>query len=305
MTYYTRLLPILFATLLLGSCHYTNGTLTLTLTDAPADNATSVVVEITGIEAIPADGNPIDYNFPQPQQIDLLQLQHGLRTPLLSNWHLPAGQYQALILTIKADGSGTDSYITLDDGSQHALQAPPLPPDGISCGAICSSPPLIDLSINTGFNISAAADTSYVIDFDARKSVLPPAAASTAYQLQSTGRMVAETNAGNIIGTVPSTFITAGCTPVVYVYAGINGNPADLDNTAAVDTQPVTESAVTLNNNNGQYAFTAAYLPAGQYTLAFTCAAAQDNPATADNISFTSVSSLFVSAGQTSSTGLQ
>jgi hypothetical protein len=87
--------------------------------------------------------------------------------------------------------------------------------------------------------------------------------------------------------------------PAVYVFAGANANPVDLNNSAPPATQPVTESAVTLNNTTGNYDFTAAFLPAGTYTLAFTCEAAQDNPAVANTISFTSVGAAPAVAGQT------
>jgi hypothetical protein len=287
------------AMLLLGGCNYTYGSLSLTLTDAPVDNATSVVVTVAGVKATPTTGNAITYTFPQPQQIDLLQLQNGLRTPLISGWSLPVGSYKSLVLVIDNNATTTDTYVILNDGSQHILSSPSGSP---SCASTCSYQTY--LTINTPFTVGASTDSSYVIDFDARKSVLPPAASSTDYRLQPLGRMIAETSAGNILGTVSGTLITAGCAPAVYVFAGIDGNPGDINNTASVDTQPVTESAVTLDNGTGQYGFTAAYLPAGQYTVAFTCQADQDNPAAADNIVFTFTGSLWVSAGQTSKVSL-
>ncbi len=288
------ILPVIAA--LAGCGGSGNGSLGLSITDAPVDGATSVVVEITAVEAVPVTGNPIVYNFPQPQQIDLLQVQQGLSTPLITDWSLPAGQYRGLLLTISADGSGTDSYIVLDDGSQHAL-IPYIPPNTLTCGLPCSM--LTSLNINTPFVISAGSNSSEVIEFDARKSVLPPAPGSTAYELQPEGRMVGATASGNIIGTVSPPLITRGCTPAVYVFAGANANPVDLNNSAPPATQPVTESAVTLNNTTGNYDFTAAFLPAGTYTLAFTCEAAQDNPAVANTISFTSVGAAPAVAGQT------
>ncbi len=288
------ILPVIAA--LVGCGGNGNGSLGLSITDAPVDGAISVMVEITAVEALPVTGNPIVYNFPQPQQIDLLQVQQGLSTPLLTNWGLPAGPYQGLRLTISADGSGTDSYIVLNDGSQHAL-IPYIPPNTLTCGLPCSMS--VFLHINTPFIINAGSNSSAVVEFDARKSVLPPAPGSTAYELQPEGRMVGAMSAGNIIGTVSPMLITSGCTPAVYVFAGANANPVDLNNSAPPGTQPVTESAVTLNNTTGNYDFTAAFLPAGTYTLAFTCEAAQDNPAVANTISFTSVGAAPAVAGQT------
>ena len=279
-----------------------NGQMQLTITDAPVDNATSVVVDIVSVQAIPVNGNPVNYNFPQPQQIDLLKLQQGLSTQLIGNWILPTGQYKGLVLTISANGSGTDSYIVLNDGSQHALVTPTT-----TCGLVPCIQLVAYLNIDTPFSINNSSAGAYIIDFDARKSVLPPAVGSTAYQLFPIGRMVNVVNAGNVIGVVPNPLITPGCTPVVYVYVygGANNTPTNIDDKTDIDdyapaaNQPVTESAVQFDNTTGEYAFTAAYLNQGEYTLAFTCQAAQDNPATADNIAFTFSGSVSVISQQT------
>ncbi len=296
-TYRFLVLPLIL-TAFAGCVSSGNGQMQLSITDAPADNATSVVVDIVGVQAIPVSGNPINFNFPQPQQIDLLQLQQGISTPLIGNWILPAGQYKGLVLTISANGGGTDSYIILNDGSQHALIVPPPYPCGLPCSEFTY------LNINTPFAISNSMAGDYFIDFDARKSVLPPAVGSTAYQLSPIGRLVNVMDAGNIIGVVPNTLITPGCTPAVYVFAGANATPTDINDNAPPAGQPLTESTVQLDNTTGEYEFTAAYLPAGEYTLAFTCQAAQDNPATADNIVFTYTGNLPVIAQQTVSTVL-
>ncbi|MDE2234800.1 MAG: DUF4382 domain-containing protein [Gammaproteobacteria bacterium] len=296
---HTQSIKFLFLFLSIGAlagCNSSgNGQMTLALTDAPVDNATSVVVDILSVEAVPVSGSPVTLSFSQPQQIDLLQLQQGKTTPLIGNWILPAGQYSSLTLTISANGSGTDSYIVLNDGSQHALVP------AVSCSS-CGQ--YTYLTINTPFSISNTTGTTYVVDFDARKSIQPPNGASTAYQLFPLGRMVNSVNAGNIIGVVPNPLITTGCTPAVYVYSGTNATPGDINDSAPATSQPVTESTVQLNNTTGEYEFTAAYLNQGQYTLAFTCQAAQDDPGAANNITFTSSGSAPVIAQNTVKTVL-
>jgi len=299
MRQYLWVLLALAALLLISSCNSSsdNGLLSLSLTDAPVDGATNVVVDITAIQAIPQNGSPITYTFSQPQQVDLLQLQQGVSTPLLNDWSLPPGQYIGLNLFVSADPSAPDSYIVLDNGNQYPL-VPLQPVNSTSCGLPCAN--TAELSVNTPFNISSNENDAYVIDFDARKSVLPPSnPGSTQYLLQPEGRMAAILSSGNILGIVPNSLITPGCTPAVYAFVGANATPTDINNSAPSATQPLTEMAVTLNNNTGDYVFTAAFLPAGEYTLGFTCEAAQDNPNTADNINFTFTGSVPVAAQTT------
>lgn len=299
MRRYLWILLALACLLLFSSCNSSSdrGLLSLSLTDAPVDNATNVVVDITAIQAIPQNGSPITYTFSQPQQIDLLQLQQGVTTSLLNDWSLPPGQYIGLNLFVSAGSNVPDSYIVLSNGNQYPL-VPLQPVNSTSCGLPCVN--TAELSINTPFYIASNENDAYVIDFDVRKSVLPPSSpGGMQYLLQPEGRMAAILDSGNIIGIVPNSLITPGCTPAVYVFAGANTTPTDINNNAPPASQPLMESAVTLNNNTGDYVFTAAFLPTGKYTLAFTCEAAQDNPNAADNISFTSTGSAPVAAQTT------
>lgn len=294
------ILLLSFLCLIAGCNSSNNGRLSLSLTDAPVDSATNVVVDITAIQAISRNGSLITYAFPVPQQIDLLQLQQGISTPLLYNWSIPQGNYIGLNVFVSADSSVPDSYIVLNDGNQYPLVAlqPVNPPSSMSCGMLCPNTAVLAIPVN--FSVVSDENGAYVIDFDARKSILPPSTPSgTQYGLQPEGRMAAILDSGNIIGIVSNALITPGCTPAVYIFAGANAIPTDINNNAPQATQPITETAVTLNSNTGNYVFTGAYLPAGTYTLAFTCQAALDNPGTADNITFTFVGSVPVAAQNT------
>jgi len=263
-----------------------NGRIDIALTDTPTDLASSVVVEFTGVKFQPANGNVISYTFPAAQQIDLLQLQAGISTPLLAGFSLPAGHYQWLELEVSATPGAKDSYL--------------VPNSGGTQGLVLTSTGQTGLRSSNGFDITADEGVTQVVDFDARKSVLPPVVASTDYQLQPHIRMLDTRAGGNIIGSVPVTLATtANCVPVVYVYAGNVSTPADLDASAPAATQPVTEEPVQLNTASGEYSFTAAYLPAGAYTLAFTCDAGKDDPTKADGLSFNPVGTVKVAAGAT------
>ena len=281
------LLLVSLGALLLSACGggTDNGRVDIALTDTPADQASNVVVEFTGVRFQPAGGNVIDFTFPIAQQIDLAQLQQGISTPLLTNVTLPSGHYQWLELEVSATPGAKDSYLVLNTGGKHGLVLMATGQTGLRTGA---------------FDVTAAEGSTLIVDFDARKSVLPPVGVSTDYQLQPRLRMLDVRAGGNIVGTVQDSLATAaGCTPVVYVYAGVVDNPSDINAAAPLATQPVTEAPVQFDNALGSFAFTAAYLPGGAYTLAFTCDAGKDDPSKADSLTFAPVGRLNVIPGET------
>lgn len=281
------LLLVSFGASLLAACNggTDNGRLDIALTDTPTDLATSVVVEFTGVRFQPANGNVIVVTFPTAQQIDLAQLQDGISTPLLTNVTLPSGHYRWLELEVSATPGAVDSYLVLNSGGKHGLVLTPTGQMGLRTGA---------------FDVKAAEGSTLMVDFDARKSVLPPVGSSTDYQLQPRLRMLDMRAGGNIIGTMPDALAAAaGCTPVVYVYAGVVANPSDINAAAPAASQPVSEAPVQFDNALGSFAFTAAYLPAGTYTLAFTCDAGKDDPSKADSLTFAPVGTVKTIAGQT------
>ena len=267
------------------------GNINLDITDSPTDQASSVVVEFTGVRAQLAAGKEVAYQFPQPVQIDLAQLQDGASASLLQNLQLPAGHYLWLELEVSATPGAKDSSVTLISGGTHGL--------------VLTATGQTGLRINSGFDVEANNGSSFIIDFDARRSVLPPVGSSTDYRLQPVMRMLDERAAGNIIGSVPAAAAAAAnCVPVVYVYAGTVASPTDLDTSAPAASQPLTEAPVALETSFGAYHFTAAYLPAGVYTLAFTCDADKDDPTKADAITFSPIGSVTAQAGETSLTSL-
>src|SRR5882724_7012392 len=147
-----------------------DGRINLDITDSPTDDAASVVVEFTGLRAQPAVGPAVGYDFPQPVQIDLAQLQNGVSASLLQNLSLPGGHYQWLELEVSATPGAADSSITLNNGGKHGL--------------VLTSAGKTGLRIASGFDVQANMGSSFIIDFDARRSVLSPTGSSTDYRLQ-------------------------------------------------------------------------------------------------------------------------
>ena len=260
----------------------TTGQLSLKITDAPVDSADAVVVEFTGIE-IQGQGDRTTIDFATPKTIDLLQLTGSDSTELLPDTTLEAGQYQWIRLKVNAERGVTDSYIDINSG-RFSLYVP----SGAETG----------LQLNRPFVVAAGGKTDFTIDFDLRKSVHLPNNGAQDYILRPTLRVVDNLVVGHIKGTVPESLVNAtGCTgsSAVYLFSGYDATVDDID---AIDPEPITTSSVELDNT-GNYSYEVGFVEAGDYSLAFTCEAENDDPATDDTITFANQMNVTVTANTT------
>lgn len=251
------------------------GILTVGITDAAVDSAQEVWVQFTGATIQPTNGNAIDFTFDTVKNIDLLSLQGSSYTDLINNEVIPLGSYDWIRLHVNASNDTIyDSYIKLDDGSVHELWIP----SGSETG----------LKVNNGFELIAMETLNLMIDFDLRKSVVE---SNGSYSLRPTLRMVDRSGSGTVVGTIdPSQLTAANCSdadPVtgnaVYLFEGTDTTPDDMRNDNA---GPFTSARVELNVSSGEYEYEIGFVPAGNYTLAFTCQADLDDPDLNDNIAF-------------------
>lgn len=259
-----------------------NGKLAIAITDAPIDGAEAVVVEFYGIE-VQGQGERINFDFDAPLSIDLLQLTGDESLELLPETTVNAGQYQWIRLKVNAEQGVTDSYIDID-GARYSLYIP----SGAQTG----------LKLNRPFNVAAGGITDFTIDFDLRKSVHAPQDSSGDYFLRPTLRIVNNLEVGHINGLVDQTLVNAeGCSEIsgVYLFAGYDADTDDID---ANEPQPIATSLIEMNNE-GFYEYEIGFIQAGDYTLAFTCEAANDDPETDDVITFGITQNVTVSAGET------
>lgn len=271
------------------------GKLTLGVTDAPVDNAEHVYIQFHGIE-LQGGGTRTTLYYCQdaadasktvmssatcttpaaPKQIDLLALNGGLSDTLLDGYVLPAGDYSWIRLMVDTDAIH-DSYIVAMGGTAYELTIP----SGSETG----------LKLNRGFTIPTNGSANFTIDFDLRKSV--NLTGTGEYMLRPTLRLADNTLVGAIAGSVAVSSVPSGCTPAVYVFAGAGVTPDDIDGIAA---EPVTTATVKLDSISGEYRYKAAFLEAGDYTVAYTCQALADDPVTDDILTFTGTSTVSVTA---------
>jgi len=287
-----RLLPIISLSMLLTACGSDSsstgtGTLNLNITDAPVDSAAKVVVTFSGVTIKPEEGSAFDIDFvddngePVVKSIDLLTQQGPNSEPLLIDQALDAGHYNWMRLKVTSGDTSMDSYIELDDGSQHPLYVP----SGNQTG----------LKLNQGFDIADGGAISFTIDFDLRRSVLSPNKNSEAYKLKPTLRIINNENVGHIMGMVGNESLTdETCVKTdyaVYVFEGENIIPDDID---GVDAEPLTTALLS-----DAFKYSVGFLEAGTYTLAFTCQAKDDLTDTDEVIDFIGTDNVTVTAGAT------
>src|SRR5688572_31590490 len=257
------------------------GRMSVQITDSPVTSAKRVVVQFTGLEIKPVGAaSPEVFDFP-PRQIDLLALDGGGSEVLLADEMLPAGEYESIRLKVNAGRTGSDSFIELDDGAVHPLFIP----SGNQTG----------LKLIRGFTIGAGSTHNFTIDFDLRKSVVHPPGLGEPYLLKPVLRLVDNLQVGTLDGTVATALIVADCEPAVYLFTGTGIVPDDLGSATA----PLASTAVRLDTTTGDYVFRIGFVPAGPYTIAFTCGADDDDAEVDDVITFAAPVNATVTAGQT------
>lgn len=271
------------AALFLSSCGGggTSG-LNIYVTDAPVDLASSIVLSFSKVVL----NGP---NVPKPQTIafnpvsslNVFQLQGGLSGALAVQVPIATGHYTDLKITLAANSLSAQSSITLPDGT-HILYIPNSQSD------------IVDVPVD--FKFVSGQTVNLMLDFDMRKSIVQDPSDPTKYILIPSVRAILSDESGSIVGRVDPSLITC-TTPAVYVYSGKVSTPTDVDSNAPAGTlQPLATALVGLNSTSGEYDFTSAFLPAGTYTVAFTCQASQDVANQADNIAFTAMTTAVVTA---------
>jgi len=267
-----------------------NGTLSISLTDAPLDEASKVVIHFTKVLVHGGDGIDTEVTITDPltgaegRSIDLMALQ-GNNSVVLFEQALAAGTYSWMRLDLDLDVS--KSYIELTDGSQHALD--------------CTSCETSGYKLNNSFSVENEVVMAYTLDFDLRKSIT---VAGNNYKLRPTLRMIATAESGHLSGEVDATLISElggveGC--AVYVYEGDDISPHDIyvpENAAVPNDQ--NNPVATANVDAVTFEYTVGFLVAGNYTAALTCDAEEDDVLVQNqNLLFHGVENVVIESGQT------
>jgi hypothetical protein len=171
----------------------TAGTLSVSLTDAPACGFDAVNVTVNKVRvntsgtASDTDAGWTDITLSPARKINLLNLTNGV-LEALGQTSLPAGHYSQMRLVLDANtGAGMANSVVPTGGAETTLSTPSAVQSGIK--------------LVNGFDVAAGQTTSVVLDFDACKSVVT----------QGKGRYLLKP----VVKVVPSTATGTGITGYV------------------------------------------------------------------------------------------
>ncbi|CAJ0808938.1 hypothetical protein LMG19083_04804 [Ralstonia psammae] len=254
-----------------GSATTSNGTLQVSMTDAPSCGYDHVYVTVNKVRvnasstAADADGGWTDITLQTPQKIDLLSLTNGVLSDLGSA-PLPAGQYQQIRLVLAANqGNTLANSVVPTGGTEQPLSTPSATQSGYK--------------IIQPFTVQANTLVDLVLDFNACKSIVtqgngnyllkPVVTATTAVVSgaitgfvapgQTGATVYAEQNGVVIKGTVADSTGKFTLSPLVqsstngnYDVVIVDNNPAGGHATGVIRAVPVTASATTTVSTSTQ-----------------------------------------------------
>lgn len=276
------------------------GTASMDVTDAPADDVTTVKLTISAVSLKPENGDPQYIEFDEPVVIEnLLALQEGNVAALLPDTRFPAGRYNWLRLYVI--GGGSDSWVMTDQGEQYDLFVP---------GQQTANGQPRHIQLVSGFVIPAGGNVDFTLDIDLRRALTRPAGADH-YLVRPAMRIMDNSETGSISGTVADTLVTAeGCSNdlaadegnAVYLYGGADAVTGDVHvddlGVDVGDDNPIATANVRQDPESGAYEYAFGFVPAGDYTVAFTCNALDDMPDADDDLAFSAQANIVVLAGE-------
>ena len=250
----------------------------LRLTDAPFNDAVGVNIMFTEVHLRPAAGNWVRHVLPAPQSIDLSSLQGMKTAELVVDLAVPAGEYREIRLLVD-DGDPMNNTIELSGGLVFPLKIP----SGSSSG----------IKIKGDFTLSAGRATTLIADIDLLQSIVM-AGGSGNYLLKPVVRLVDSAGSNHVRGTIdPALLVAPSCSDAdplthnaVYLYPGDADDIEDIDQSENDGDQPLTTAKVRLEPASGDFVYEIGFMPAGTYTIAFTCNAHLENLDEDDDLSF-------------------
>ena len=166
-------------------------------------------------------------------------------------------------------------------------------------------PVLVQTGTQQDFIIPSTQSASFIIDFDLRRSIRSPGNSGN-YQFQEVMSLVTASEVGGFRGTVEPVMLTnppSSCSDAftdtfnaAYVFVGHDVTPSDINQLDAStgNIEPITTTSVNYDSGSDLYVYEAAFLPAGDYTVAVTCNTDQEDLEGTDNLQFFDIQNVTV-----------
>ncbi len=278
----------------------------LSVSDAPVDDLTEVVICFNQIELKSSGGDAVftignesgmiatndlclDNDgsvIPNTVGIDLKQYTGSDSIALIEGISIAAGDYTQLRLLMSDGSYGTDAQTN---------------------EKITISVPSNELKLDA-FTATLGGTVDFTLEFDLNKAMTNPVG-QAGYFLKPRGvRLVNNNEAGHIEGTVSETLLLNNqCTPLsdssvnvasVYMYDGSNVAIDTLEDNGGDENKslPYTSTAVTFDSEQTSYNFEIGFIKAGDYTIAVSCDI-EDDPEIDEEINFITSQNVTVLAG--------
>jgi hypothetical protein len=137
------------------------------------------------------------------------------------------------------------------------------------------------LKIKGDFTVSNTRPTTLILDVDLRQSIKM---AGPNYIMTPVLRLVSADNFGHVRGEIDPALLTAG---------------DDINQTSNQNTDPVTTGKIAYDTAAAKYIYEAAFLPAGKYTIAFTCNSDKDDLEVDNDLKFFGIQNVTVKLNNT------
>ena len=249
----------------------TTGSMSISLTDDPWEDAMEMVLHVTGIEMGHFDGRVVRLDMRGGgMSIDMVQLQNGESQMLVGAMEIPTGQYDWMRIMIDPAQSHIDLAST---GGRHGMRMGPDAEQG--------------LEVLHSFEIIESMHSEFMLDFDIRRGVQhhDNGMMGGEYRLHSAMRMVDMGESGGLMGEVHASMIDVNHPDCDDAPGGnwaylFHGNTAEPDDITDVDTDgmngPIAADRIDMDTMTGEHRYYFGYLEPGQYRIAVTCSGEWD-----------------------------
>ncbi|PHJ40887.1 DUF4382 domain-containing protein [Vibrio sp. PID17_43] len=283
---------------------------TLSVSDAPIDDVSEVVVTYSKVAFLPkGEGKPQIFDVyqtnengeyvdeegnlleegedPLPLSVNLLAFQGSDAQELVDGVTIPSGDYQLCVFVHDGDHFPYPSYV-IDNSTGNAIKTPlTVKGDGACPQVVGKEPSTGVIFINNPFSVNPD-NNDYVLEFDLRRGLKDATGKDEGYTIKrNSWSLINTVTTGNIKGEIAlnDTYLQCesetnsgnGYAHAVYLYKG-NIAQADMGTFAQSDLQaPIASANVVTDDEGLTYQYELGFVEPGTYSVGYTCTANDDS----------------------------